>query len=234
MPTGRSWPARTSPPRPVRGQVRSRTKQRQPGPGTSCRIHERRKAQCPPTPAGTAPGAADAAAGRRRAARRARHHHSGLRGSGHPRRPPRWVGAWNASPQPPNPVLDGISTRGLADQALRLIARTHAGGSWLRLCLANTCGQPVHPRPTGPATWHWDARETDYVSTAGDHTRDAEAAAFATPVTSWFCLDGLDIRGSTTRGAVVTLGEVDHRRRQLHHRRQPSLDRLPGPAAAAT
>jgi lysophospholipase L1-like esterase len=63
------------------------------------------------------------------------------------------------------------------------------------------------PGPTGPATWHWDARQTNYISTAGDHTRDAGAAAFATPVTSWFFLDGLDVRASTTRGAVVTLGE---------------------------
>jgi lysophospholipase L1-like esterase len=180
----------------------------------------------------------------------------------------RWVGAWSASPQPPNAVLDAISDRGFADQTLRLIVRPHAGGNWLRLRLSNTFGdRPVTfgrvevgrrqsgaalhpgsnhpvtfaghrrvtipagatvpsdpvplqvmaeqdlavslflPGPTGPATWHWDARQTSYISTAGDHTRDAEAVAFATPVTSWFFLDGLDVRASTMRGAVVTLGE---------------------------
>lgn len=181
---------------------------------------------------------------------------------------PRWVGAWSASPQPPNAVLDPISARGVADQTLRLIVRPHAGGAGLRLRLANTFGdRPVTfgrvevgrrqsgaalipgsnhpvtfdgqrsvtipagaearsdpvplrvqaeqdlavslflPGPTGPATWHWDARQTNYISTAGDHTRDTGAAAFATPVTSWFFLDGLDIRASAARAAVVALGE---------------------------
>jgi hypothetical protein len=40
----------------------------------------------------------------------------------------------------------------------------------------------------------------DHVSTAGDHTGDAEAAAFATTVTSWVFLNGLDVRASTTMG----------------------------------
>jgi hypothetical protein len=180
----------------------------------------------------------------------------------------RWVGAWSASPQRPNAVLDAISERGFADQTLRLIVRPHASGRWLRLRLSNTFGdRPVTfgrvevgqrqsgaalipgtnravtfggqrtvsvptgaqalsdpvplqvqaeqdlavslflPAASGPATWHWDARQTNYISAAGDHTGDTGAAAFATPVTSWFFLDGLDIRTSPMRGAVIALGE---------------------------
>jgi lysophospholipase L1-like esterase len=60
---------------------------------------------------------------------------------------------------------------------------------------------------TGPATWHWDARQTNYISTAGDHTGDVGGAAFATTVTSWFFLDDVDVRPAPTMGAVVTLGD---------------------------
>jgi lysophospholipase L1-like esterase len=63
------------------------------------------------------------------------------------------------------------------------------------------------PGQTGPATWHWDARQTNYISTAGDHADDVGGAAFATTVTSWFFLDDVDVRPAPTMGAVVTLGD---------------------------
>ncbi|MEU1403024.1 SGNH/GDSL hydrolase family protein [Streptomyces sp. NPDC005728] len=66
----------------------------------------------------------------------------------------------------------------------------------------------VHlPRPTGPATWHWLAQQTSYVSEPGDHTGDAGAAAFTGAESSWFFLTGVDVRGAATRGTVVALGD---------------------------
>jgi lysophospholipase L1-like esterase len=59
---------------------------------------------------------------------------------------------------------------------------------------------------SGPATWHWDARQTNYVSAGGNHAGDPAATAFTTSVTSWFFLDGVDVRAVAVP-AVVTLGD---------------------------
>jgi lysophospholipase L1-like esterase len=63
------------------------------------------------------------------------------------------------------------------------------------------------PEPTGPATWHWLAQQTAYLSGPGDHTDDPGAAAFTGTETSWFFLTGVDVRGPATRGTVVALGD---------------------------
>ncbi|PSJ26433.1 SGNH hydrolase [Streptosporangium nondiastaticum] len=66
----------------------------------------------------------------------------------------------------------------------------------------------VHlPKPTGPATWHWLAQQTNYVSEPGDHAADAGNGAFTRAETSWFFLTGVDVRGKGARGTVVALGD---------------------------
>ncbi|GLY82522.1 SGNH/GDSL hydrolase family protein [Actinoallomurus iriomotensis] len=64
------------------------------------------------------------------------------------------------------------------------------------------------PGATGPVTWHRQSMETTYVSGAGDHTGDPDAAAFPTRLASFFFVDGLDVAPATAaRGAVVTFGD---------------------------
>ncbi|MFB9836668.1 SGNH/GDSL hydrolase family protein [Actinoallomurus acaciae] len=64
------------------------------------------------------------------------------------------------------------------------------------------------PSATGPVTWHRQSMETTYVSGTGDHTGDADAAAFPTRLGSFFFVDGLDVAPATApQGAVVTLGD---------------------------
>lgn len=63
------------------------------------------------------------------------------------------------------------------------------------------------PEPTGPATWHWLAQQTNHLSEPGDHTGEPGAAAFTRAETSWFFLTGVDVRGADTRGTVVALGD---------------------------
>jgi lysophospholipase L1-like esterase len=60
---------------------------------------------------------------------------------------------------------------------------------------------------TGPTSWHRTAWQTAYVA-AGDHTADEAADAYsASPATSWFWLDGVDVTAPSDAYAVVTLGD---------------------------
>ncbi|HEV3381611.1 MAG TPA: SGNH/GDSL hydrolase family protein [Trebonia sp.] len=61
-------------------------------------------------------------------------------------------------------------------------------------------------QPTGPTTWHPEADSTNYYSTAGDHSADASAAAYANTDSSWYFLDGVDVVNPSVKGAVVTFG----------------------------
>ncbi|MFD5386016.1 GDSL-type esterase/lipase family protein [Streptomyces sp. NPDC127074] len=63
------------------------------------------------------------------------------------------------------------------------------------------------PGPTGPATYHGWAKQTSYVSTAGDHTADDTAAAYPTTTTSWFYLQGVDVSTRDAGGTVVAFGD---------------------------
>jgi lysophospholipase L1-like esterase len=62
------------------------------------------------------------------------------------------------------------------------------------------------PENTGPATWHFEARQTSYVSPAGDFTASATMpgapAAFA-----WFWLAGVDVLAPRRTGAIVAIGD---------------------------
>ncbi|WP_082580499.1 SGNH/GDSL hydrolase family protein [Phycicoccus sp. Root563] len=61
------------------------------------------------------------------------------------------------------------------------------------------------PGPTGPATYHPQAHSTGYVG-HGDQTASASVAAFPGRTTSFWFLDGLDVR-ATASGSVVFLGD---------------------------
>lgn len=62
---------------------------------------------------------------------------------------------------------------------------------------------------TGPATWHFDARQTSYISPMGDFSRSAVMPLDAsTPTTtSWFWLAGVDVSTHCESSAIAALGE---------------------------
>jgi lysophospholipase L1-like esterase len=62
------------------------------------------------------------------------------------------------------------------------------------------------PGPTGPATEHSLAYQTNYYA-IGNHTGDASPAGFSHTFESWYFLDGIDVSESGARGAVVALGD---------------------------
>lgn len=63
------------------------------------------------------------------------------------------------------------------------------------------------PVNTGPATYHRSAHQTNYVSTAGDHTDELTAVNFPTTVGSWFFLDSVSVGDTPDVGAIVALGD---------------------------
>jgi lysophospholipase L1-like esterase len=62
------------------------------------------------------------------------------------------------------------------------------------------------PVATGPATWHFIARENTWRG-EGDHAADTTGSALATKTTSWYFLTGLDVRNRFSDGSVVVLGD---------------------------
>jgi hypothetical protein len=50
------------------------------------------------------------------------------------------------------------------------------------------------PRPTGPATFHYDAQQVNWISGAGDHTTDEAARAYTTQSQSWYFVDDLVVQ----------------------------------------
>ena len=62
------------------------------------------------------------------------------------------------------------------------------------------------PSPTGPATYHALAWQTNFVA-SGDHAGDAASTAFTTKVSSWYFVDGVDVRSPATPGTVVAFGD---------------------------
>jgi lysophospholipase L1-like esterase len=91
------------------------------------------------------------------------------------------------------------------------------------------------PVATGPATWHVTARSTTWYG-SGDHAADLSNAGLAKKDQSWYFLTGVDVRNSTSDGAIVVLGDsisdgftatvdADHR---WPDRLAGRLDALPG------
>jgi lysophospholipase L1-like esterase len=65
------------------------------------------------------------------------------------------------------------------------------------------------PTTTGPSTWHQDAQDTTYLSTAGNHVGDDSTANYpaSSNTGSWFFLAGLDVLSPTATGTVVAIGD---------------------------
>ena len=62
------------------------------------------------------------------------------------------------------------------------------------------------PSPTGPATNHPLAWQTNFVA-SGDHAGDAGGTGYTTKVGSWYVVDGVDVRNRATPGTVVAFGD---------------------------
>jgi lysophospholipase L1-like esterase len=61
---------------------------------------------------------------------------------------------------------------------------------------------------SGPATGHWLALETNYVSGAGNFAGEGSASAFAKTMSSWYFLTSVEVQSSASvKGAVVALGD---------------------------
>src|SRR4051794_12581040 len=65
------------------------------------------------------------------------------------------------------------------------------------------------PQDTGPATWHFDARQISYISGPGDFTGSAVMPLDAAKPTtqSWFWLAGVDVMAPERSGVIVALGD---------------------------
>ena len=65
------------------------------------------------------------------------------------------------------------------------------------------------PGATGPATWHFDARQTSYISRPGDFSASGEIPLDpSSPTTqSWFWLSGVDVLAPQRSGAIAAIGE---------------------------
>jgi lysophospholipase L1-like esterase len=62
------------------------------------------------------------------------------------------------------------------------------------------------PGSTGPATWHFLARQTSYVSPDGDFTSSVDMPVEST-TTAWFWLAGVDVLVPKQTGGIVAFGD---------------------------
>ena len=63
------------------------------------------------------------------------------------------------------------------------------------------------PSPTGPATYHQAAWQTNFVA-SGDHAGDAAGTAYTKEApSSWYFVEGVDVRNRETPGTVVAFGD---------------------------
>jgi lysophospholipase L1-like esterase len=63
------------------------------------------------------------------------------------------------------------------------------------------------PAPTGPATYHQAAWQTNFVA-SGDHAGDAAGTAYTKEApSSWYFLEGVDVHNRATPGTVVAFGD---------------------------
>jgi lysophospholipase L1-like esterase len=62
--------------------------------------------------------------------------------------------------------------------------------------------------PTGPATYHSDAQQVNYVSTPGDYAGSESAVGFTITSQHWYFLDEVDVQvGAATGGTIVAFGD---------------------------
>ncbi|MEU9284959.1 SGNH/GDSL hydrolase family protein [Streptomyces sp. NPDC048275] len=62
------------------------------------------------------------------------------------------------------------------------------------------------PTPSGPVTYHRNARQTSYLA-EGDRTEDVTGTAYAEQTTYWRYLTALDVLSDESSGTVVALGD---------------------------
>lgn len=62
---------------------------------------------------------------------------------------------------------------------------------------------------SGPLTWHTDSLSTSYLTApdTGDHTRDANDAAFPFTTTSWYVLDAVEVQADADTAVVCAFGD---------------------------
>jgi lysophospholipase L1-like esterase len=63
------------------------------------------------------------------------------------------------------------------------------------------------PGITGPATWHFEALQTSYISPPGDFTASAVMPVGTTTTQAWFWLAAVEVTASKQTGAIVCLGD---------------------------
>jgi lysophospholipase L1-like esterase len=62
--------------------------------------------------------------------------------------------------------------------------------------------------PTGPATYHSDSQQVNYISAPGDYADSGSAAGFTTASQHWYFLDEVDVQvGAATGGTIVAFGD---------------------------
>jgi lysophospholipase L1-like esterase len=63
------------------------------------------------------------------------------------------------------------------------------------------------PQTPGGTTWHAEAQETTWISTAGNHVTDDGTGNYPTTKASWFFIEGLDVISPTATGTLVCVGD---------------------------
>ncbi len=62
------------------------------------------------------------------------------------------------------------------------------------------------PGVTGPATWHFEARQTSYISPSGDYSASG-VMPIAASAQAWFWLSGVEVMAPRETGAIATFGD---------------------------
>lgn len=62
------------------------------------------------------------------------------------------------------------------------------------------------PGATGPATWHFEARQTSYISPSGDFSASGVMPIVAS-AQAWFWLSGVEVMAPRQAGAIATFGD---------------------------
>jgi len=64
------------------------------------------------------------------------------------------------------------------------------------------------PALSGPATFHWTAMQTSFVSTTGDYVTSDSSVAYSTSINCWMFADGVEVPGSPqVTGSVIAFGD---------------------------
>jgi lysophospholipase L1-like esterase len=126
---------------------------------------------------------------------------------------PLWIGRVTVAAAAPDGAVEPgtiypVTYRGRASFQIPAGARVLSDPVALRVWPQEELAVSVYlPDRTGPATFHYDAMQVDWVSAAGDHTADQDASAFAIPTTSSYYLSGLVVRSDAAEGTVVAIGD---------------------------